>query len=176
MAKPYWRRLWILQEILLVRTIYVVCENHMIPSPDFIDLIRIFQRWHPLYLALGRHHVGRKLISNSHELEIDFHRLILDFSDNQCHDPRDKIYGLRGLSKLWQRGHIIVDYSKTVEEVYIDGIILILAEWGIRKQLWPDLFPFRKACELLGHNMKSLREDQLLKRLQKDMAVLSWNE
>jgi hypothetical protein len=176
MSRPYWRRLWILQEVIIARDITVTCGKRSVGWYQFSQPISVNQRWHPLYIAMDHHHVGRKIILAQQRREADFHHLMIDFCGNECQDPRDKIYGLRGLFRLWQRDCILVDYAKSIEEVYIDGVILILKEWSIRKQSWLDIFPYRKAYKALGSNMRPQAEDKVLERLQRDMGILSWDD
>jgi hypothetical protein len=40
------------------------------------------------------------------------------FGQQQCEDSRDKVYGLMSLVKEQER--VIVDYSKSIEEVFVD--------------------------------------------------------
>lgn len=122
MARAYWKRLWILQEVIVAKVITVVCGKQLVLWTHFEAPVRGNERWHPLYQAMDRQHVGRKLILAHKLFEADFHRLVIDFCANECQDPRDKVYGLRGLLRHWQRYDIIVDYAKSVEQVYMCSV------------------------------------------------------
>jgi hypothetical protein len=47
---------------------------------------------------------------------------IENFCDNKCYDVRDKVYGLRSLLPGGIRDKILVDYGKSVEEVFLDAV------------------------------------------------------
>jgi hypothetical protein len=53
-------------------------------------------------------------------LPLRLHNLIEATEKSQCREPKDKIYGLLGLSSNIQEGTIIVDYMKPMFEVYGD--------------------------------------------------------
>lgn len=52
----------------------------------------------------------------------------LRYSDMECLDPRDRVYGLLGISALGSRP--TVDYEKTLTEIYID-VMTPEIEWSM---------------------------------------------
>jgi hypothetical protein len=46
--------------------------------------------------------------------------------NTRCADPKDKVYGLLGVAADCDELGVIVDYSKPVEEIYIDTAYRIL--------------------------------------------------
>jgi len=48
---------------------------------------------------------------------------VLHCTDNECSDPRDKIYGIQSL--FAEEHRLIVDYEKSVEQVFLDAAIMI---------------------------------------------------
>lgn len=141
-SRPYWSRLWVIQEIKLARDIYVLCGHKEMPwhllkrfveqqvgrkgiSSDLINL-------NAALLVLGH---GIKYVRDTHPMfvnEYEYNRgshqrlrqNIYMFCHFQCTDPRDKVYAFRGLLGEDDRSssaiHMIVDYNKTVEEVFWD--------------------------------------------------------
>jgi hypothetical protein len=51
---------------------------------------------------------------------------IADFSDHDCQDPRDKVYGLLGMTS--ERWRVRIDYQKTVPEVFLDTAMALFEE------------------------------------------------
>jgi hypothetical protein len=58
----------------------------------------------------------------SHTLE----RCISRYSKNQCQDPRDKVYGLLGLTSEWWQ--VQIGYLKAVSEVCLDVVMALYEE------------------------------------------------
>lgn len=47
------------------------------------------------------------------------------YSKNECKDPRDKVYALRGILKSHESEMLLVDYKKYVLEVFLDAVRII---------------------------------------------------
>ncbi|KAI6089526.1 heterokaryon incompatibility protein-domain-containing protein [Hypoxylon rubiginosum] len=137
--RPYWRRIWIFQEIILAghaSTHLLVCGHEAMAFNDAIKLCRIFR-------FLQRNNVPEQLGLDQevwdfvkHDttlnifMAIDWWRgvsaggqrtlrldLLLFMSLMfQATDPRDYVYGFHALTVLKQR----VDYNKSKKEVYLD--------------------------------------------------------
>jgi hypothetical protein len=137
LGRPYWNRLWILQEILMGQAILVLCgnksfhwenlENLFIPRDtrvDFGGLDR--QLWkHPLNIR----DVVLSLIEEKASFKGADGRLsymLESFAGLQCEDVRDKVYGL--LSLVRSSRVIPVDYSKTSTEVFFNAIRRIVKD------------------------------------------------
>lgn len=117
---PYWERLWIVQEVMLARYIRIICGDTLLSWEE----LRRF-----CVSGLGN------LISNTtldvpnqvtwlceHALSANTYSdldLLRTFSGSQCHDPRDKVYGLQGL--LVQTDQTPIDYAKSVVDVFDDA-------------------------------------------------------
>ncbi|KAI0871637.1 heterokaryon incompatibility protein-domain-containing protein [Hypoxylon argillaceum] len=146
-ARPYWSRIWVLQEVFLAKSLYFLCGDYRMPSRTLagaLILIEAFQR----YLVRSQSHV-RDQLSNSPLTRFTFglpsfpemHRLIIYTSiypldvvslriamTNFCikelprgsrsTDPRDMIYGLLGFANDEERSYIRADYSQSVQETY----------------------------------------------------------
>ncbi|RVX74328.1 hypothetical protein B0A52_01453 [Exophiala mesophila] len=120
---PYWRRLWVIQEVLLAK-------NVSIALGDEFESLQSFGRvlgWHDFGagVLLNKFVSPRGLESESciHEAR-DLHGLIEIYGGQECSDIRDKIYGVLGMSI--SRGRLVADYhcdvvqlaSKVLELLY----------------------------------------------------------
>jgi hypothetical protein len=141
-SRPYWSRLWVIQEVKLARDIYVLCGRKKTPwhlLKGFVEqqagrkgirsgLISL----DAALLVLGH---GIRYVRDTHPMfvnEYEYNRgshqrlrqNIYMYCHSQCTDPRDKIYAFKGLLGEDNRSssaiQMTVDYNKTVEEVFWD--------------------------------------------------------
>lgn len=128
--RPYWKRLWVIQEIMLARSIVVQCGTKQI---NWSSLEIHFLTGRALRSTPGRMFDGFAYISSSAAQEIVRARdsfsgqhslklssVLADFSEWNCSNPRDKVYGLLGL--VDERLRVEIDYQKSVEEVLVDVV------------------------------------------------------
>ena len=128
--RPYWDRLWVLQEVLMAQNILVLCGNqtfawkrleaHFIPQKTDT---RLWTR--PIHI----YNVALSLIEEKASFEGSNRRLsymLETFGGLQCEDIRDKVYGL--LSLVRSSGAIPVDYSKTSADVFFNAIQRIVRD------------------------------------------------
>lgn len=100
---PYWRRVWIIQELAFGRNIKLVCGSKAIP---FDCLSRTIKRvngrksYSGLHVLTSCEHVGQILTIRS-KIEasqpISLMEAMMRASRAECTDVRDRIYGLLGL-------------------------------------------------------------------------------
>ena len=130
-SRPYWDRLWIVQELCLAQEVLVwygdrgevqmqwLCDWHNTwysplgkdgppPWQSFHGLHGVWATTRPEYLA----DMGPCL------KELSW--LILIFSGMLCLDPRDKVYALLSLAVDQEEHAIMPDYSKSVEDLCRD--------------------------------------------------------
>lgn len=135
----YWHRVWIVQEVLMAKTIKILCGKDSITWADLStiqewllylhnDLEELVQR----HLTLGG--VYRWVHSGPRAMMMDFESVLDDppplldviarHRKYDSSDPRDKIYALVGLTTA--RNHpekLVIDYDKKdVPRVYIDVV------------------------------------------------------
>jgi hypothetical protein len=111
---PYWSRLWIMQEVLLARRLYVTYGRRSVVWNSFFQefddsdsLIR--------NLGLARH---RGFATGGYRWT--WQDAFWASRGTKCEDPRDKIYGLLGL--VDPNFVVQPDYMKTLEDLYCDVI------------------------------------------------------
>lgn len=129
--RPYWGRLWILQEILMAKEIFVLCGDEDFHWLNLVDLFTphhsSFERYWTYPLEINE--TVLTLIEEKVSFKAARQRLsyILEtFSGLECEDVRDKVYGL--LSLVRSSGLIPVDYSKTPTEVFFAAIHKIIED------------------------------------------------
>ncbi|KAK3368579.1 heterokaryon incompatibility protein-domain-containing protein [Podospora didyma] len=145
LSRDYWTRIWIVQEILLARQLYILCGNRRIP---WAKLSRLFGTIE--YALTSR--PAKFFIWSSGALKTPAYRLVKTkehynahpdlystglpimtlrdvFSASQCADVRDKVYGLLALSS----DPIRIDYRNSPRQVYDDVERYVVAAEGIEK-------------------------------------------
>lgn len=121
--RSYWKRVWVVQEVLLAKDIIVICGARSCLWQSFLD-------------ALHRAHDSRKMPSrsqehmrqtparriiqhkarwNTNDWRRTLHYLIETYSEMEATYTRDKIYGLLGLV---DGDSIVADYSLTTEKLH----------------------------------------------------------
>jgi hypothetical protein len=133
---PYWSRLWIVQEVVLAKSLVLCFGDNakttirwevMKKARFSLDQIPVFWKLDsPLDAKI-------QIIKDSLAFQMDrlrdgngeilpLHRLIQITQNALCKDPRDKIYGLLGLANDYKPGEIPVDYGMPIQDVYLETI------------------------------------------------------
>lgn len=115
--RPYWSRIWVIQEVLLSRKAIVVLGETTIPlqsllkarlvEPDGSE--REFSV--PLWLRLGRNLPIRDFQGLS--------TLLTDTSTCLATDPKDMVFALLGLVQGAHLEGLVADYSKPISEIRV---------------------------------------------------------
>lgn len=156
LSRPYWKRTWIIQEIILARTIVVHCgADHAdwdsLVRPNWPDLSfdNISLHSSRLTKAVGID-AAKRFRSNVQTLEALAHLrlsywrdrgsaapgtnivfLPTAFVSNECFDRRDKIYAMLSLEPDEDfRNSIGVDYSISVEELFTRVLVALEQHWN----------------------------------------------
>lgn len=135
--RPYWRRLWVVQEILLARKIHILCGSRDIEW----DTLGSFVDWalevnlsqgsgdpkRRLDQTPGLRMVANKTRQLGHPQEkyyskdgssLHLSRMIARYGDQECTDARDRIFGLLGLVDFGENPPVTADYSLSPEQLY----------------------------------------------------------
>ena len=147
----YWSRTWILQEFLQAKRVEVLCGPAEMEWKDFevvyevlkkvesapvqmMEVLETFMKTVPVRLT------ARRLSGEASRLETLLH----EFYDAECSEPRDKVYGMLGISadcgelqhsdsvELTQFRGPQPDYSKHIVEVYFDVLLYLRDESSLR--------------------------------------------
>lgn len=119
--RAYWRRLWIVQEVLSATHLLVLCGDQICEWVSFESLVLTLKE--ELTFSPAYNLMRRKKEWTRREVNLCFDgpslvSLIKDWCIQECGDPRDRIFGLLGLGNFGDR--IIANYDKTPEEVFDD--------------------------------------------------------
>ncbi|KAM0377507.1 hypothetical protein ACHAPY_006670 [Fusarium culmorum] len=157
----YWKRLWIVQEVLLAKEL-VLCFGDNAKTTTSWDLftkareslerVPSFWKFRPAVSA------SLKEIKNAFPLRLDklrqdtgqcwsLHNLVDITMDSLCHDPRDKIYGLLGITSGFQFGDFDIRYQDAVEHVYRNAIVWYHSKRGEDANS-PNLVRFSQLLQL----------------------------
>jgi hypothetical protein len=131
--RPWFRRVWIVQEVVLAKQAILICGHWSMPWKSLSDswefvantllLGKALDAW---YGTTAGHHIGAlsfTLAKASKEPLLLAH-LLAWHSHAQATDPRDKVFALVGLAQP----HTVaeVDYDKSFERVFCDATVRIL--------------------------------------------------
>ncbi|KAB8291751.1 hypothetical protein EYC80_006546 [Monilinia laxa] len=135
--RPYWSRIWVLQEVHLAKTYEVRCGSKFIGGAEFqssiapfaagviktdisSDYCRIIST-----SAVAAHRLAKDISSQSNTLR----RWIIVTSSGGfiSKKPHDMIYALLGVSRDWQNGEValIPDYKKPLLDLFLDVVPIV---------------------------------------------------
>ena len=127
--KPYWKRMWIIQEILVAKTVVVHCGQFALEWSDFKEILLAGYR-HFRHLSNEVVKINTQadlllqslcglLYSDGRGTEPTLDGLISRYGFGQCADKRDIVYSLLPLVTDHQgRKPPAVDYTIPLEELY----------------------------------------------------------
>jgi hypothetical protein len=131
LAKPYWSRMWVIQEFLLAQTLEIWCGEHRADYKGFAEVVQavnvVDDSYTPRFDEILKS-PGRMLIVYKHEYQLKepevfkLEAFLTCFTTSKCTVKRDKVYALVGVAHDAQKAAypIIPDYSKPAVEVFID--------------------------------------------------------
>ncbi|CAN9202248.1 unnamed protein product [Alternaria alternata] len=122
LSRPWFRRVWILQEIANAKKASILCGTKSIRAHTFA-LAPLLMGIKPdrhcqavLDIMPGRLRENTWWTENR-----DLYNLLLKFSESQASDPRDKVYALLGISSdLQGTDSLLPDYTKSLQKVIQD--------------------------------------------------------
>jgi hypothetical protein len=128
-TRPWFSRVWIIQEISLATNAVVYCGSWNMPWVSLVEAVEFVQN---IGLGIFDHLLhaqslqvlqwSRARVANG--VQQDLLSLLLRHQSAQATDPKDKIYALHGLAS---DSHVIeINYSQSLEEVYADVAMKLL--------------------------------------------------
>jgi len=138
----YFTRLWIVQEILLAKSVKIRLNGNRC-----IEWSRMYYPYITAYPSLVIPIASTCLLNSTMYAQgkgktLTWPKCIDGFSANACEDLRDKVYGMMGV--VSEEDKFAVDYQKSVLEVYTD-VLCVISDPTI-----PDLSVYRR---MLGFQM-----------------------
>lgn len=178
--RPYWRRVWVLQEILSGYNLEVYCGTKHSPWMQFISVMRFmdakvdmdpgrkFAKW-----CVGT--PGMTLLRLQNGQAPRQHKMadLLDVClkcDSGCYDVRDKLYGLLSITTEDRKGlKLEPDYSKSQAQLCIDVFLVEFSKDNahFRVSSLPGMTPQRPLNIALvpsQRSMQTLLEEPLWNR------------
>ncbi|KAM7199115.1 heterokaryon incompatibility domain containing protein [Rhypophila sp. PSN 637] len=159
LSRPWWRRIWAVQEAVVASKIVLMCGDETVPW-ESIDKFhqysvksRMMQSFgHPIqarYLDLveGYQDIYDYREKWQHEAlpsEANILDLLYRFRGHDCEDPRDRIFAFLGMAPAAVDMGILPDYESSVTEVYTQFAWKVIAATGLLdilncKREWRDV-------------------------------------
>ncbi|KAF4996974.1 hypothetical protein FGRMN_4192 [Fusarium graminum] len=124
LGRPWFERVWIVQEIQLANVdSSLQCGSAIVSWPIFRRAVLCLQSKIRVPLERLRPRLMEVRNLSDYALELNLSRLVRRHRDRKCQNPRDKIYGLLSLLTPTFASQIQIDYKKKVSEVYKDAFI-----------------------------------------------------
>lgn len=124
LGRPWFERVWIVQEIQLANVdSSLQCGSSVISWPIFRRAVLCLQSKIRIPLEKLRHRLMEVCNLSDYALDFNLSRLVRRHRGRKCKDPRDKIYGLLSLLTPVFTSKIQISYNKNVSEVYRDVFI-----------------------------------------------------
>lgn len=125
--RSWWKRIWIVQEVVAARELVILCGSNMVPwaffrrvcneirlkefsSGEKAELLR--RSGYRNYTALDNFRTRRGTMSLTKYLQCT--------KDYEASDMRDKLYALIGVSSDISPEDIVPDYTKSTRDVFLD--------------------------------------------------------
>jgi hypothetical protein len=132
LSRPWFNRIWVLQEAVLSKTAVVYCGEKSIPW----DGIKYFKYFNAIakWVDYLPHVIGRREVTANDTFAVEFQTLteLLEARHCESTDPRDKIYALLPLlSHAGINPNIIPDYGLSPTHVYTDVATYLMNSVGL---------------------------------------------
>jgi len=184
-GNAYWSRLWIIQELKLLRYFRFWWGSYDLDHKGFSHLW--FHTWsrfggknshpnteriewligetsHPEANSSGNRTLStrypRYMTSGRHRRQADYklREVVEQICQADCTDPRDKIFGVQSI--LCPTSKQTIDYNKNVESLLIEAWEILIAEWRRHESGGPNLLGILKLCYRLATAMLSIVKAQ----------------
>jgi hypothetical protein len=154
--QPYWTRTWVVQEVVLGRSVSVWCGDNYASWDqlfEFVSSTNVPTRFAGLtyirFIGIRRNDFRRP---PKHELDDSLCALLLDFSGTKCENPLDKVYAILSLEKRcsWQKP-ITVDYTIEPADLYLQVMVDRYEDtWEEMKDIFPEVVGDSLELSLIG--------------------------
>lgn len=150
-GRPYWTRVWIVQELAFAKTIVVVAGYQNLCWSNFVTGFTAihFSRGHPNESASGMDklamviYLGGKLVESQYtEMSCNLVQHVQSNLTCNLSDHRDRIYAVINLRSREDKTNFKIDYSHSIEEVYED-----FACWSILSSRTLDILSYGSSAQ-----------------------------
>ncbi|KAJ3456734.1 hypothetical protein MRS44_016757 [Fusarium solani] len=128
-SRPWFSRLWVLQEIFMSVSAEVICGNKSVPWACFRRLAKWNPQNSPQKIPLV---MSVKSYRSTQDPSIqDFFRLLSNTRDCGCKDPRDRIFALFSMGPKDLHKSLNIDYKESTETVFTNTAIYLINSIGL---------------------------------------------
>lgn len=110
----YWQRIWTVQEVVLARNPLIVYSNGFLPLYRDRSNSPLRNR-----LAFNYMHNIREWNETSLQMSWPLEDALERCIDEACHEPRDRLFALRGLLSSHEADGVVVDYTMDTRTIYM---------------------------------------------------------
>ncbi|KAH8665014.1 heterokaryon incompatibility protein-domain-containing protein [Tricladium varicosporioides] len=174
--RPYWRRVWIIQELYFARIHMVRCGTKIISRDQFENSLAILNRfesdWKEITGNPADHHRRSRMRRRDFPSGMKYNKLhawlkVCIKAGFESSNEHDMIYALLGISDDFQNGEITVDYNKPLLDLYLETISIYPSSWRYyspEKYLLPMAKKMKlKLDENLRCSIKEIVDDEYFK-------------
>jgi ankyrin repeat protein len=133
LRRPWFRRVWILQEVAKANRASVWCGTKSVTAHTFTlapPLIGVKPERH--CQAVLDIMPGRLREKSWWKENRDLYNLLLKFGESEANDPRDRVYALLGISSdAWNTASLRPDYRKSLQTVIYDTALFLFGPSNI---------------------------------------------
>lgn len=149
MKLPWWRRVWVIQEVVLAKEIWLVCGKRALDWDEVVSLAAASVDKHcntcciPFSKSLGKElglqigsllldfrpniiNITRLRTAYKSGISLRFRDLVVGLRDKEATDRRDKVYGVLGLQKMTPSSNIKPDYALSISEAYANATLQLI--------------------------------------------------
>jgi hypothetical protein len=136
MTRPWWPRLWVLQEATLAREATFVCGQQVVPWKTLLLLAKQIKRLDLCSHFRGSAHspdfcdgfteiLNTEVVQQSHSTTLGTD-LIRTCRQRMCFDPCDRVYGVIGLMPSYVRDAFVWEAGETIVDLYPPFVAVLL--------------------------------------------------
>lgn len=143
LQRPYWTRVWVIQEVVLARRLWLLYGEKTTAWDSFADAFQRLRRSAPSEDSLTPNRDWERVAQlvetrNHHDKERpDLLQYIQMFRHSRCMDARDKLYGLRGIAV--DGDALRINYTQSVVGAFFDVLSLTRPSIGFSQDSSQEL-------------------------------------
>ena len=191
-GRIFWSRLWIIQEVVLAKQLYVVVGRRMVDwnwitvAFKKVTFNGLNSRYDEDIDSVHKevfYHIRALREAQARGSHPEISSLLTSFRECQCQDPKDRVYSMLGLLDPRTSSQILVDYNHTLIELFVlnsKWLLPVLKDAWLAMQ-YPaleifDSSIFETVARTCGKNGRSIevsrwKRDQALRR-RSDLSLV----
>ena len=125
MARSFWSRIWIVQELVLANRLVVLCGIQEVCWQKLVSFLGSSRLWDFLGMQSARvSRPLRQLLAAKEEEHYTFEDLFTLFAGRECSIAHDKVYSLLGILQIKSplQRHLKVDYRCSTANLILDAM------------------------------------------------------